>query len=81
MREGSPKKFYHGPTGGGFRSEAKSLFGKILDLSPCDSIFCPIAGIPGRAKFIETKILAEGYQKKYMHARPYETFTRPGTHF
>jgi len=79
MREGSPKKFYHGPTGGGFRPEAKSLFGKILDLSPCDSIFCPIPGTPSRAKFMETKILADGYQKKRIQilARLYETFRPP----
>jgi hypothetical protein len=64
MREGSPKKLALGQTVSGFQYQAKSLFHKILALNPCDSRFCLMPGIPNRAKFIETKILAEGYQKK-----------------
>jgi hypothetical protein len=89
MREASPKKLAHSPTAGGFQSEAKSLFRKILALNPYGSRFCPYLSIPNRAKFIETNILAEGYQKKLRYRfgrresfRPRRTFRRPsGAHF
>ena len=89
MREGSPKKLSLSPTASGFQSEAKSLFRKILDLNPYGSRFCPYLSIPNRAKFIETNILAAGYQKKMRYGsrreenfRPRQTFKRPsGAHF
>ena len=89
MREASPKKLSHSPTASGFQSQAKSLFRNILALNPYGSRFCPYLSIPNRAKFIETNILAEGYQKKLSYRsrrqenfRPRKTFRRPsGAHF
>ena len=89
MREGSPKKLSLSQTISDFQAGAKSLFRNIFDPNPCGSIFCRYPSIPNRAKFIETNILAEGYQKKvrYRSRRqesfcPRPTFRRPsGAHF
>src|ERR1700681_1633628 len=64
MRERSPKKLSYSQAARAFQFDAKSLFRKILALSPYGSRFCPDPGIPNRAKCIETNILAEPYQKK-----------------
>src|SRR6202049_3508900 len=72
MRERSPNKLSLSQTVSGFRSEAKSLFHKILALNPYGSRFCPDPSMPNRAKSIKTNILAERYQKKsgYRFPRP-----------
>src|ERR1700676_2394813 len=75
MRGRSPKKLSLSQTVSGFQSvlcpeEAKSLFRKILALSPCGSRFCLDPSIPNRAKSIETNILAEPYQKKCRYRFP-----------
>ena len=64
MHESCPKNLSLAQRVSGFLSEAKSLFRKILALNPYGSRFCRDLNIPNRAKFIETNILAEGYQKK-----------------
>src|SRR5450631_3001786 len=55
------------------QAEAKSLFGNILAVSPCRSIFCPDPGLSSNDKLFEISILAverEKNGKRYIQSEP-----------
>ena len=63
MREASPNPFAKIAPGSGLEREAKSLFRKILAISPYGSRFCPDRLISSNANSNEMRILGR-YSKK-----------------
>jgi len=65
MREASTNKFVTTDLLSDSRSDAKSLFWKILAISPCGSIFCLASGISLVRKLLGMNILGETIKKNY----------------
>jgi hypothetical protein len=63
MRESSPIQFAKNSPVSGLQTEAKSLFRKILAISPDGSRFCPDRPISTNANSNEMRILGQ-YSKK-----------------
>jgi hypothetical protein len=63
VREASPNQFTKNSLVRGLEGEAKSLFRKILAISPYGSRFCPDGLIPTNANSNEMRILGR-YSKK-----------------
>jgi hypothetical protein len=74
MRASSPNQFSTARPLSGFQSAAKSLFWKILPVSPCHSRFCEQLVVSPPSNLNEIKILAQR-QKKI--ARVYPEFLGP----
>jgi hypothetical protein len=63
MRESQTNKFSPTEVVSGSQPEAKSLFRKILRISPCGSRFCPGSATPAPASPLGMSILGEWRKK------------------